>query len=153
MTLALAPRAAAPPHPVDDLARVVADRLEHAGRTVLAMPRTGYSTAMRVGGLDVVRVVAESYGWSSESIRAPAPSAAEITRMDEAYGWLALIPDSQIVIRRIVGARSLVHPVSYRHLYTWRAIGSALNMHHNTVQKCHAEGIRIIVAALLRGAA
>lgn len=153
MTLALVPRAAAPSHPVDDLARVVVDRLERAGRTILALPRTGYTTGMRTGGFDFIRTVAESYGWSSEPLRPPAPSAAEITSMDEAYGWLACIPDSQVVTRRIVGARSLVHPVSYRHLYTWRAIGSALNMHHNTVQKCHAEGIRIIVAALLREAA
>ena len=37
--------------------------------------------------------------------------------MDEAMAWISLIPLDRYVLRRIVGARSLVHPITERHLY------------------------------------
>ena len=56
-------------------------------------------------------------------------------------------------MRRIVGARSLVHPVTDRHLFPWRRLGGALGADHKAVQRWHAEGIGLIVAALNRAAA
>ena len=92
-------------------------RLEEAGATLLALPGTGWSTRLRSSSLEIVRTAVESYGWTANSIRPPIPSAARITRMDEAMGWITLIPVDRYVLRRIVGARSLVHPVTERHLY------------------------------------
>jgi Domain of unknown function (DUF6362) len=123
-------------------------RLEEAGATLLALPNTGWSTRLRSSSLDIVRTALEGYGWTEARIRPVAPSAERITRMDEAMSWISLIPLDRYVLRRIVGARSLVHPITDRHLCPWRRLGAALGADHKAVQRWHAQGIRIIVEAL-----
>ncbi len=123
-------------------------RLEEAGATLLALPGTGWSTQLRTSSLDIVRSALESYGWSETVIRPPVPSAERITRMDEALGWIPLIPVDRYVLRRVVGARSLVHPVTDRHLYPWRRLGKALGADHKAIQRWHAQGIALIVTVL-----
>ena len=125
-------------------------RLEEAGATLLALPGTGWSTRLRVSNLEIVRSALESYGWTEKQIRPSVPSAARITRMDEALGWISLIPLDRYVLRRIVGARSLVHPVTERHLYPWRRLAAAVGADHKAVQRWHAQGIDLIVVALNR---
>ena len=131
-------------------------RLEEAGRTMLALPSGGYSTRLRTSRLDVVRSALENYGWDSgrdsgagqTRLRPPVPPAEAITRMDEALGWIALIPADRYVLRRIVGARSLVSPVTERHLFAWRRLGLLLGADHKAVQRWHAQGIALLVAGL-----
>lgn len=123
-------------------------RLEEAGAALLAMPNTGWTTKLRTSNLDIVRSAVDSYGWADKRIRPPVPSAAEITRMDEAMGWILLIPVDRYVLRRIIGARSLVNPVTERHLFPWRRLAAAMGADHKAVQRWHAEGIDLIVAAL-----
>ncbi|MDE2007535.1 MAG: hypothetical protein KGI51_13275 [Rhodospirillales bacterium] len=125
-------------------------RLEEAGATLLSLPNTGWSTRLRSSAIDIVRTAAESYGWEGGKLRPPMPSAARISRMDAAMGWIALIPVERYVLRRIVGARSLVHPISDRHLFPWRRLGAVLGADHKAVQRWHKEGIGIIVAGLRR---
>lgn len=126
----------------------VIHRLEEAGCTLLTIPGTGYSTKLRTSNLDVVRA-AEAFGSDTGGrIRPPVPSAAQITRMDEALGWITLIPQDRYVLRRIVGARSLVSPSTERHLYSWRRLGTVLGADHKAVQRWHATGIEMIVAEL-----
>jgi hypothetical protein len=129
-------------------AELVICRLEEAGGALLALPGSGWSTRLRSSSLDIVRTAIENYGWTSNHVRPPVPSAERITRMDEAMAWLSLIPVDRYVLRRIVGARSLVHPVSERHLYPWRRLGSVLGADHKAVQRWHAQGIDLIVEAL-----
>jgi hypothetical protein len=81
-------------------------------------------------------------------IHPPVPSAARITRMDEALGWIPLIPRDRSVLRRIVGARALINPLTDRHLYPWRRLGTMLGADHKAVQRWHAQGVDIIVSAL-----
>ena len=126
-------------------------RLEEAGATLLALPGTGWSTRLRTSSLEIVRTALESYGWTDARIRPAVPSAEKITRMDEALSWIPLIPLEKYVLRRVVGARSLVHPVTDRHLFPWRRLGAALGADHKAIQRWHAQGIGMIVAAL-RGA-
>jgi len=95
-----------------------------------------------------VRTALESYGWTETRIRPMVPSAEKITRMDEAMSWIPLIPLDRYVLRRIVGARSLVHPITDRHLFPWRRLGAALGADHKAVQRWHAQGIAMIVEAL-----
>jgi hypothetical protein len=83
--------------------------------------------------------------------RAPMPSAADITAMDEAFGWLGLIPDGRYVLRRILGARALVHPLTGRHLFAWRRLAAVLGAEHRSVQRWHGQGVEIIVRALRAG--
>lgn len=147
-------RAAAEPAPAAGAPAIDADfvvyRLEEAGTTLLSLPGTGWSTRLRTSSLEIVRSALESYGWTEKQIRPPVPSAQRITRMDEALGWIALIPQDRYVLRRIVGARSLVSPTTERHLYPWRRLGTALGADHKAVQRWHAQGIDLIVAALNR---
>ncbi|MBV9654388.1 MAG: hypothetical protein JOZ42_07460 [Acetobacteraceae bacterium] len=130
---------------------LVCYRLEEAGTTLLSLPPSGYTTKLRTSSLEMVRSVAEGYGWTEKRVRPPVPSAAKITRMDEALSWVRFIPDENYVLRRIVGARSLVSPITERYLFTWRRLGTLLGADHKAIQRWHAQGIAIIVAALNRG--
>jgi len=131
-------------------ANTVIDRLEEAGATLLALPGSGWSTRLRTSSLEIVRTAIESYGWSTNRIRPPLPSPARITRMDETMGWISLIPVERYVLRRIVGARSLVHPITGRHLFPWRRIAVTIGADHKAVQRWHAQGIESIVTQLNR---
>ena len=135
--------------PVD--ATFVIWRLEEAGRTLLALPGTGWSTRLRSTQLEMVRTALESYGWGTRPVRPAVPSAARITRMDEALAWIPLIKQERYVLRRIVGARALVHPISDRYLFSWRRLATVVGADHKAVQRWHAQGIDLIVAALNAG--
>jgi hypothetical protein len=124
-------------------------RLEEAGATLLALPHSGHSTRLRLSQTDVVHTALEAYGWDKGRIRPPVPSASRITRMDEAMGWIAFIPNERYVLRRILGARCLVSPVTERHLYSWRRLGGVLGADHKAVQRWHAQAIDMVLTALL----
>ena len=126
----------------------IVERLEEAGAAMLAMPSRGYSTALRITKLDVVHTALDAYGWEGAKMKPPAPSAMAVTRMDEAFGWLLYIPEKQYVLRRIAGARALVHPLTGRHLYAWRRLGDMLGADHKSVQRWHGQAIKMIHAAL-----
>ena len=132
--------------PID--ADYVVYRLEEAGATLLALPATGWTTRLRSSSLEIVRTALEVYGSQAARIRPSVPGADKIDRMDEALSWIPLIPVERYVLRRVVGARSLVHPVTDRHLFTWRRLGKALGADHKAIQRWHAQGIGLIVAAL-----
>ena len=134
-------------------AELVIMRLEEAGRVLLALPNTGPSTRLVQSGMEWVRDAAEagsamSAAPSRVKLRPAVPSAQEITRMDEALAWIPMIPLDRYVLRRVVGARCLVSPMTGRHLYTWRRLGVALGADHKAVQRWHGQGIDRIVAAL-----
>ncbi len=125
-------------------------RLEEAGTALLSLPNTGYTTRLRSSQIDLVHDPREAYGWSGDGARMrPAmPDSRRIARMDEALGWVLLIPQERRVVRRIVGARALVSPRTERHLFSWRRLGTVLGADHKAVQRWHAQGIDLIVAAL-----
>ena len=129
-------------------AEYVVYRLEEAGKTLLALPSAGFSPRLRTSAWDVLRSSLEGYGWSEARIRPAVPAARQITRMDEALSWIALIPRDRYVLRRIVGARALVSPVTERHLYTWRRLGALLGADHKAIQRWHAQAVALIVAGL-----
>jgi hypothetical protein len=130
-------------------AAFVTYRLEEAGATLLALPHSGHSTRLRLSHTDVVHTALEAYGWDKGRIRPPVPSASRITRMDEAMGWIAFIPDDRYVLRRILGARCLVSPVTERHIYSWRRLGTVMGADHKAVQRWHAQAIDMVLTALL----
>jgi len=130
--------------------QLVIARLEEAGTTLLALPGTGWTTKLRTSSLEIVRAAIENYGWTENRVRPAVPSAARISRMDEAMGWIPLIPLDRYVLRRIVGARSLVSPTTERHLFPWRRLAVAIGADHKAVQRWHRQGIALIVAALKR---
>jgi len=131
-------------------AEYVIYRLEEAGRTLLSLPSNGHSTQMRVTRFDVVQSAIESYGWTKVDarLRPPVPSSAQITRMDEALDWIRLIPIDRYVLRRIVGARALISPITERNLFSWRRLAALLGADHKAIQRWHCQAVDIIVAAI-----
>ena len=126
-------------------------RLEEAGATLLALPDTGPSTRLVQSGLIWIRDAAEAYRGDRQRVRPAIPDAAQITRMDQALAWIPMIPADRYVLRRVVGARCLVNPMTGRHLYSWRRLGAAVGADHKAVQRWHTDGINRIVD-LLRAA-
>jgi hypothetical protein len=124
--------------------------LEEAGTTLLSLPTTGFSPALKTSALPILREATEAYGWSDSEVRPAMPSASRISRMDKVLSYLALIPQDRYLLRRISGCRALVHPISGRHLFSWRRLAEVLGADHKAIQRWHAEGIRIIIFALRR---
>lgn len=135
--------------PVLDAA-YVQSRLTEAGSTLLALPNTGPSTRLRTGGLEWIRDVPALGARTQAKIRPAIPAAAAIDRMDRALAWISTIPQDKYVLRRVVGARALVCPLTGRHVFSWRRIGLAVGADHKAVQRWHAQGVALIVAALNR---
>lgn len=134
------------------LRALIVERLEEAGRTLLALPRTGYTTALRQSRLEIVRQVGELYpAEPGKRVRPAMPEAGAITRMDEAFGWLGLIPADRYVLRRIAGARALMDPLTGRHLHSWRRLGTLLGADHRAIQRWHGDAIGLIAAGLAAG--
>ncbi len=133
-------------------AELVIYRLEEAGMTLLALPHSGPSTQLRQSRIEIVRTALDAYGWTPERARPAVPDSTKIDRMDEALGWITLIPRERYVLRRIVGARSLVSPLTERHLFSWRRLGAVLGADHKAVKRWHTEAIGLIVTALNRRA-
>ncbi|MDR3525375.1 MAG: DUF6362 family protein [Acetobacteraceae bacterium] len=127
-------------------------RLEEAGTILLSLPHSGPSTRLRMSRHDVVHSAIEAYGWQSPDtrLRPAVPDSAQISRMDEAMGWIAIIPADKYVLKRIVGARCLVGPLTGRHLYPWRRLASLLGADHKAIQRWHGQGIDLIVSGLRR---
>jgi hypothetical protein len=142
------------PRPLPGIdAEMVIHRLEEAGHTLLCLPTTGHSTALRQTRHAFVSEAVEAFAAVADNRpRPPVPPAIRITRMDQALAWIPLIPSDKLVLRRIVGCRSLVSPLTGRHLFTWRRLARLLGADHKAIQRWHANGIDTIVATLNRDA-
>jgi hypothetical protein len=121
----------------------IIQRLEAAGKTELAMPAKGFSTGLAQQQWHIVRNWRTDYA-GSEIPRAAIPSAGDISAMNEAYGWVLYIPDNLAAVRRVIYARSLVHPLNDRHLMSWRKIAEMMHTDHKAVQRMFIQGVKII---------
>lgn len=129
-------------------ADAVMKRLEDAGRTLLSMPPASLPGRMRPVTYDqLAGGVREFQDALGRPLRC-TPSPQDIDLMDEALEWLPLIPQDRYVIRRIVACRALVSPLTDRHLFPWRRIGTLIGADHKAVQRWHGQGIDYIVTAL-----
>ena len=134
-------------------AETVIYRLKEAGQTLLCLPARGPTTALRQTRHQYLADAVEAFAAEADAPpRLPTPSAARITRMDQALAWIPLIPADNLVLRRIVGCRALVSPLTERHLFTWRRLARLLGADHKAIQRWHATGIDTIVATLNRDA-
>lgn len=130
-------------------AETVIYRLEEAGHTLLSLPQSGHTTKLRQTRHDFVRDALEAFAAPGEGRPTPSvPSPHRITRMDQAFSWIPLIPGDKVVLRRIVGCRCLVSPLTGRHLFSWRRLARLLGADHKAIQRWHASAIDHIVAAL-----
>lgn len=141
------------PHTPDGMpatAEWVLARLEEAGATLLSMPNTGHSTRLRMGTLRPLPDAEDALHAVPGPVRAPVPSAASVDRMDQSFVWVSLIPEAKFILRRVVHARALVNPLTGKHLFAWRRLAATVGADHKAVQRWHAQGIDVIVAALNR---
>lgn len=136
------------PHTIES----VTARLEEAGTTLLCLPISGSRPYLRVSRWPAIHTAIDAYGWSGARLRPPMPPAAAISRMDETLRWIGLIPDDKYVLRRIVGARALVSPLTGRHLFPWRRLGGLLGADGRAVKRWHAKAITFICDSLNGGA-
>ena len=135
-------------------AETVIARLEEAGQTLLCLPRSGPTTGLRQTRSEFITEALDGYAAPDESRpRPPVPPAARITRMDQALAWVTLIPTDKLALRRIVGSRCLVSPITGRHLFSWRRLARLLGADHKAIGRWHATGIDLIVATINRDAA
>lgn len=123
--------------------------LEQAGRTLLSLPPETAVGYVRVAAWAHMAPGVSVYNDYAVSDRAPRiqPSAQAIDQMDEAFKWLAYIPQDKFVIRRIVAVRSLVCPRSDRHVFSWRRLATVIGADHKAVKRWHGQGIEMIVKA------
>jgi hypothetical protein len=138
------------------------ERLEDACRTLLALPGGAMQARLGSGMPTPVRKFEEAYNRHAVQTRLPAPSAESITLMDEALAWISLIPATPgrpgsgerysthggVVLRKIVGARSMVSPYDGRYLYSWRAVGEMIGADHKSVQRWHGAALGLILTRL-----
>lgn len=143
-------------------------RLEAAGTAMLGLQVRGVRPAeYRCNMPAVVHTLEEAYGWeeiSVEDLPVPVPSARQITAMDEALGWISLIPldaarpgsgqrhsyHGGAVLRRLVMSRALVDPRTGKHCFSWRRLGKVLHCSPESARQWWARGMDLIFAALRR---
>ena len=137
------------PMPILDTEYVTA-RLVEAGSALMGMPPNAPRMGVKVCDYGFVSEMCKEAVKAGEPIRvrAPSPSASAITRMDEAFGWLSLIPAHRFVLRRIVAARSLTSPVTGEPINAWSKLAGALGADYRAIQRWHGQGILIIAQAL-----
>ena len=135
--------------------------LEDAGRTLMSLPLPsgslpkddrsrwpdvvrGYEDAFvaLIGASDEVK---QDFSLGYNQVRA-SPSARSVGRMDEVLEWLWRYTDQRK--RRLCLARALIHPVSGRHVVSYRKLGRMFGLHHDTIRAWHDRALAEIAVAL-----
>jgi hypothetical protein len=141
----------------------VRQRLEDAGRTLMSLPLPsgslpkddrsrwpdvvrGYEDAFvaLIGASDEVK---QDFSMQHNRVRA-SPSARSVGRMDEVLEWLWRFTDPRK--RRLCLARALIHPVSGRHVVSYRKLGRMFGLHHETIRAWHDRALADIAGALTK---
>jgi hypothetical protein len=89
-----------------------------------------------------------AYGYSSERLRPPKLSGADISLMDEILVLPNVIKD--ITVRRVVNSRSLVTPISNKYVYSWVRIAFMLHCDRRKVMRLHRIGLEEIIKHIER---
>ena len=92
-------------------------------------------SGLRAQWPDIVHRVEEAYGWTAERMRPARPTPAQITRMDEAIGWLLWLEEDE---RKVVWARATG--------MSWRRIEDMDGRSTRTLQNLFASALGRILA-------
>ncbi len=129
-------------------------RLEEAGRTLMSLPlpRGSLPKDDRSRWPDAVRshqdIFAALIGASPEVMQdfsdgqnriRTVPNARAVGQMEEALDWLWCFDDPRK--RRLLLARALIHPVSGRHVASFRKLGRIFGLHHETIRAWHDKAL------------
>ena len=121
-------------------------RIEHAGATLYCMRIKNPRPLLAQGRIDVIRNYMKDMPQSAPALRLPTPSALDVTLMDEALGWIRLVPNS--TSRRLISLRSQFHPITERVRYSWRSCAKAIGIDHKTAESWHRKAIGFLTVAL-----
>lgn len=114
--------------------------LEWAGSRLLALRiKSPAPASYRSYWPDFAEDVAAAYGYTQETLRAPAVPPHEITRMDQILALPALIAD--VRTRRIVHRRALVTPVSQRYVYSFTKLSRDFHISRQRAAQLHRAGL------------
>jgi hypothetical protein len=80
--------------------------------------------------------------FSHKSFRPSPPNGEEIDTLDKIFDLILIL--SNPTIRRIIQVRSLINPLSHRHLYPWLQIAELLNLDRRTVKRHYDFGLNQI---------
>ena len=119
-------------------ASLVEARFEEAAETLYRLPPVT-AKPMLCSWPTVIRDFWEAYGWEETRVRLGPPSAAAITRMDEAFEWLRwLEPDEvRVIWLRACGVR-------------WKPIAERFQADRSTVWRWWVSALSTIAARLNR---
>ena len=120
---------------------LINDWLEWAGARLLASP----SNKIKPGGPKVIwpdfaqdqfQVLDFRKGLA---LRAPPPSATEIPLMES----ILLLPNLCVEVRtrRVLHARCLINPLSYRNINSWTKIATLIHTSRETARTIHQKGL------------
>lgn len=119
--------------------------LEWAGARLIAMPEPRIKPAQpRVIWPDYSQESGEMTVFRGQlSLRAAAPAKHEVAMVDK----ILLLPNICHLpnVRRVLQVRALVHPINYRHLYSWARISKLLHTSRYQVKKWHGDGLIEVV--------
>ena len=139
----------------------VGRRLEEAGRTLMSLPlpRGALPKDQRSRWPDAVRGYEDAFAaliGASPDVKQDftdghnrirdVPTARSVGRMEEALDWLWCFDDPRK--RRLCLARALIHPVSGRHVASYRKLGRIFGLHHETVRAWHDKALAEIAVFL-----
>lgn len=132
--------------PAIDAAYVQA-RLEEAGATLFCLPSRGvWPSGYRTAWPAMAELIEEK-GWGDVVLRLPAPSAAQIGRMDEVDDWInTLVPDA--LERRVLRARSFVNPRTGAPVLSWRQLGQLTHRDHKGLMRMFDRALARLAVAL-----
>ena len=116
------------------------------------MPRDGFPPGHKSNWPDVVRNMEDLFAaivgmseeerkqfWDYENAVRMRPSAKQIQRMEEALPWFFAVGDARK--RKVAFARSLIHPVSGRHIVSYSKLGSLHGLHKDTMRCWHNDAL------------
>ena len=128
----------------------VLDRLATAHGTLALLPVRDWPRGyvLNCGGIGEAEERAGAERVSRD--RLPAPGRTAIAEMEEALGWLSLLPAPPSPVRKAVQLRILTSPRNGRPQLTWPEIGQRLGCSHTHARTLAMEGIETIATGLRR---
>ena len=120
---------------------LICDWLEWAGTRLLASPSNkikpaGPKVIWPDYALETFQVLDFRVGLA---LRAPAPASNEIPIMEE----ILLLPNlcKEVRTRRVLHARCLLNPLTYRNINSWSKIGKMIQSNRETARLIHGKGL------------
>jgi hypothetical protein len=118
--------------------------LEWAGMKLLSLPNTRIKPeAYRNNWPKYIQDPDSIFSFSHQRLRPAIPNGYEIDLLDKISNLILLV--DKPIIRQILQARSLLNPISHRHIYHWMQIAELVNMDRRTIRRWHEIGLKQII--------